>query len=357
MKGVLLAGGTGSRLYPITHTGPKQLVPIANEPVLDFAIADLREAGITEIGVVLGNKGRKAIQEHLGDGSDYGVDITYIVQGDPLGLAHGVGCARDFVGDDSFVVYLGDDLVAGGIEEMVAEFDADEYAASIGLQQVDSPSRYGVVGLNHDDDVVSVVEKPDDPPSDLALVGIYVFTPAIFEQIERIQPSARGELEITDAIQGLLDESERVQSHVVSGWWKDTGTPEDILHANRLVLDDIERNVEGTVEEGASVIGRVDLREGAIVEDGAVVRGPVSIGSGTRIGSDAYVGPYTSIGADSEVAEAHIEASVTMGQNTITANRKIVDSLIGRRATVTSSPDEQPAGGRMVVGRNSTLEL
>lgn len=357
MKGVLLAGGTGSRLYPITHTGPKQLVPIANKPVLDYAIEDLREAGITEIGVILGNKGRGAIQEHLGDGSEYGVDITYIVQGDPLGLAHAVGCAHDFVGDDSFVVYLGDDLLAGGIGELVGGFDADEYAASIGLQRVDNPSRYGVVGLNHEDDVVSVVEKPDTPPSDLALVGIYVFTPAIFEQIERLQPSARGELEITDAIQGLLDEDERVQSHVISGWWKDTGTPEDVLHANRLILDDIERNIEGTVEEGASVVGRVDIREGAVVEAGAVVRGPASIGSGTRIGSDTYVGPYTSIGADSEVVGADIEASVTMGQNTITADRKIVDSLVGRRATVTSEPDERPAGSRMVVGRNSTLTL
>ncbi|NLV08390.1 glucose-1-phosphate thymidylyltransferase [Halomicrobium sp. HM KBTZ05] len=357
MKGVLLAGGTGSRLYPITHTGPKQLVPIANKPVLDYAIEDFKEAGITEIGVVLGHKGREAIQEHLGDGSDFGVDITYLVQGDPLGLAHAIGCAKDFVGDDSFVVYLGDDLMREGIEEMVADFDPEEYAAGIGLQEVDEPSRYGVVGRNEAGDITELAEKPDDPPSNLALIGIYVFTPAIFDQIERLEPSWRGELEITDAIQGLLDDGNRIQSHVVHGWWKDTGKPGDVLHANRLVLDAIERDLAGTVEDEESVIGRVELHDGAVIEAGAVVRGPVSIGPNTRIGSNAYIGPYTSIGADSEIDDVHIEASVTMGDNEISAERTIVDSLVGRQATITSSDEKQPAGDRMVVGRNSTLEL
>jgi len=357
MKGVLLAGGTGSRLYPITHTGPKQLVPIANKPVLDYAIEDLREAGIDEIGVILGNKGREAIQNHLGDGSEYGVDITYIVQGDPLGLAHAVGCARDFVGDDSFVVYLGDDLMREGITDLVADFDPAEYAAGIGLQEVEEPSRYGIVGLNENDDVIELAEKPDDPPSNLALIGIYVFTPAIFEQIGDLEPSWRGELEITDAIQGLLDDGRRVQSHIVHGWWKDTGKPEDVLHANRLVLDDVDENLAGAVEDEESIVGRVDLREGAIVEEGAVVRGPVSIGEETRIGSGAYIGPYTSIGPNSEIDDVHIEASVTMGDNEITADRTVIDSLIGRQATITSNANKQPNGDRMVVGRNSTLEL
>jgi len=357
MKGVLLAGGTGSRLYPITHTGPKQLVPIANKPVLDYAIEDLREAGIEEIGVVLGNKGREAIQEHLGDGSGFGVDITYIVQGDPLGLAHAVGCARDFVGDDPFVVYLGDDLMREGIEELVSDFDPEEYAAGIGLQEVDEPSRYGVVDLNDDQDVIELEEKPDDPPSNLALIGIYVFTPDVFPRIEELEPSWRGELEIADAIQGLFDDGHRVQSHVVSGWWKDTGKPDDVLHANRLVLDDVEENLAGTVEDEESIVGRVDLREGALIEEGAVVRGPVSIGEDTRVGSDAYVGPYTSIGPNSDIDGVHIEASVTMGDNDITADRTIIDSLVGRQATITSNANKQPEGDRMVVGRNATLEL
>ncbi|WP_254279305.1 glucose-1-phosphate thymidylyltransferase [Haloarcula marina] len=357
MKGVILAGGTGSRLRPITHTGPKQLVPIANKPVVEYALDDLKEAGITEIGIVLGNKGREEIQAYFGDGSDFGVDITYIVQGEPLGLAHAVGCARDFVGDDSFVVYLGDDLMRDGITDLVEDFDADTYAAGIGVQSVDEPSRYGIVDIDEADDVVGLVEKPDDPPSNLALIGIYVFTPAIFEQIEALEPSWRGELEITEAIQGLLDEGGRVQYHEVHGWWKDTGKPEDVLHANRLVLDAIETEVRGDIEDGAEIQGRVQLGEGSVIEAGAVVRGPVSIGENTRIGPNAYLGPYTSIGDDSTVDSVHIEASVTMGENEITADRTIVDSLVGRKATIRPNTDRQPAGDHLVVGRNSSLEL
>lgn len=357
MKGVVLAGGTGSRLFPITHTGPKQLVPIANKPVLDYAIEDLRDAGITEIGVVLGTKGRDEIQDHLGDGTAYGVDITYIVQGEPLGLAHAVGCARDFVGDDSFVVYLGDDLMREGITDLVSEFDPNEYAAGIGLQEVEEPSRYGIVELDEKNDVVELVEKPDDPPSNYALIGIYVLTPAIFPQIERLEPSWRGELEITEAIEGLLHDGHRIQSHVVQGWWKDTGKPEDVLHANRLVLDGVDTRLDGTVEDGASVTGRIDLHDGAVIEDGAVIRGPVSIGANTRIGRDAYIGPYTSIGANSDIDNVHIEASVTIGDNEITASRTIVDSLIGPQATITERESSRPDGDRLVIGQNSKLQL
>lgn len=357
MKGVILAGGTGSRLRPITHTGPKQLVPIANKPVLEYAVDDLREAGITEIGIILGNKGRDAIQSYFGDGSDFGVEITYIVQGNPLGLAHAVGCARDFVGEDSFVVYLGDDLMREGITDLVDDFDPEAYAAGIGLQEVDEPSRYGIVDVNEAGDVIQLVEKADDPPNNLALIGVYVFTPAIFEQIEGLEKSWRGEYEITEAIQGLLDDGNRIQSHVVHGWWKDTGKPGDVIHANRLVLDDIETDVRGTVEDEESVTGRVELGEGSVIEAGAVVRGPVSIAENTRIGPGAYVGPYTSIGAGSEIDDVHIESSVTIGDNVITADRTIIDSLVGREATITPNDDRRPAGDRFVVGRNSSLEL
>jgi glucose-1-phosphate thymidylyltransferase len=357
MKGVILAGGTGSRLRPITHTGPKQLVPIANKPLLEYAVDDLVDAGIDEIGIILGNKGRDEIQDYFADGSDWGIDITYIVQGEPLGLAHAIGCAKDFVGDESFVVYLGDDLMREGIVDFVSDFDPDKYAAGIGLQEVDEPSRYGIVDINDNGDVVQLVEKPDNPPNNLALIGIYVFTPAIFEHIESLEKSWRGEYEITEAIQRLLDSGNRIQSHVVHGWWKDTGKPEDVLHANRLVLDDIERVFEGTVEEDASVSGRVEIHPDAVVESGAVIRGPVSIGTNTRIGSNAYIGPYTSIGADSEIDNAHIESSVTMGENMITTDRRIVDSLIGRQATITPVEEKQPAGERIIVGQNTTLEL
>ncbi|MUV57110.1 glucose-1-phosphate thymidylyltransferase [Halogeometricum sp. CBA1124] len=357
MKGVILAGGTGSRLRPITHTGPKQLVPIANKPVIDYAIEDLKEAGIDDVGVIVGHVGSDEIQAHLGDGSDHGVDVTYIVQGEPLGLAHAVGCARDFVGDEPFVVYLGDDLMREGITELVADFDQETYAASIGLQEVDDPSRYGIVDVDDEGNVQLLVEKPDDPPNNLALIGIYVFTSDIFEQIDRLEPSWRGELEITEAIQGLLDDGKRIQSHTVHGWWKDTGKPEDVLHANYLVLDDIDGRIDGTVEDGAVTTGRVDLGAGSVVEAGAVVKGPVSIGENTTIGSDAYVGPYTSVGDDCELRGVHIESSVVIGESTITTERKIVDSLVGRKATIRNTEEKKPDGTRLVVGENSTLDL
>jgi glucose-1-phosphate thymidylyltransferase len=357
MKGVILAGGTGSRLRPITHTGPKQLVPIANKPVLEYALDDLKEAGITDIGIVLGNKGRDEIQEYFGDGSAFGVDVTYIVQGAPLGLAHAVGCARDFVGDDSFVVYLGDDLMREGIVELVADFDPEEYAAGIGLQAVDEPTRYGIVDTDDRGDVVQLVEKPDDPPNDLALIGIYVFTPEIFDRIEELEPSWRGELEITEAIQGLLESGRRIQSHVVHGWWKDTGKPEDVIHANRLVLDDVQTDIRGTVEDDESVSGRVELGEESVVEEGAVVRGPVSIGEGTTIASGTYLGPYTSIGDSCTIEGAHIESSVVIGDSAISCDRTIVDSVIGRHASIRTNREKKPHGERLVIGQNSSLEL
>jgi len=357
MKGIILSGGTGSRLRPITHTGPKQLVPIGNKPVIDYAIEDLREAGIEEIGVVLGNIGRQEIQDHLGDGSEYGVEITYIVQGEPLGLAHAVGCARDFVGEEPFVVYLGDDIMREGITDLVADFDPEMYAAGIGLQEVDEPSRYGIVNLNEQGNITQLLEKPDTPPSNLALTGVYLFTPAIFDQIEPLEPSWRNELEITEAIQGLLDEGHAVQSHIIEGWWKDTGKPEDILHANHLVLDSMEPRIDGVVEDSEPIQGRIELGEGSTVESGAVIRGPVSIGDGTTIKSNAYIGPYTSIGDDCVVDNVHIKSSVVIGQSRINCNRTIVDSLIGRQTTIVSGEETRPAGEKLVVGENSSLKL
>lgn len=357
MKGVLLSGGTGSRLRPITHTGPKQLVPVANKPVLEYAIEDFEEAGITEIGVVLGHVGRKEIQEHLGDGSEYGVDITYIVQGNPLGLAHAAGCARDFVGDDNFVMYLGDNILKRGISELVESFKNGDYEAGIALQSVDNPQAFGVADLDEDGNVTQLVEKPDNPPTNKALIGIYVFSAAVFDVIESLEPSWRGELEITDAIQRHLEDGNAIDSHIVEGWWKDTGKPEDILHANQLVLEDIQRSVRGTVKTGAEVSGRVELPESATIESEAVIRGPVSIGEGTVINAGTYVGPYTSIGDDCVLEGVHVESSVIIGESTITTSGKIVDSLLGRNVDIRSSDNLLPEGRRLVVGENSNLKL
>ncbi|MXR40779.1 glucose-1-phosphate thymidylyltransferase [Halobaculum sp. WSA2] len=357
MKGVLLSGGTGSRLRPITHTGPKQLVPVANRPVLEYAIEDLKEAGVTEIGVILGNKGRDKIQELLGDGSRYGVEITYIVQGEPLGLAHAAGCARDFVGDDDFVMYLGDNILNSGITELVESFEAGDYGAGIALQEVDNPQAFGIADVDDAGNVTQLIEKPDDPPTNLALIGMYVFSPAVFDAIDDLEPSWRGELEITDAIQSLLDAGHEIDSHVVTGWWKDTGKPEDILEANRLVLEDSELKIEGTVADGAETTGRIELAESATIEAGAVVRGPVSIVENTTIEEGTYVGPYTSIGPDCTLRDIHIENSVVIGDSEITANGRIVDSLLGQSANVVSADDLLPEGRRLVVGENSQLKL
>ncbi|MFC6861872.1 glucose-1-phosphate thymidylyltransferase [Halomicroarcula sp. GCM10025817] len=357
MKGVVLSGGTGSRLRPITHTGPKQLVPVANKPVLEYAIEDLKEAGITEIGVVLGNKGRDDLQKLLGDGSEYGVEITYIVQGNPLGLAHAAGCSKDFVGDDDFVMYLGDNILKSGINDLIKSFEAGNYAAGIALQKVNNPKAFGIADVDDEGNVTELIEKPDDPPTNLALIGMYVFSSEVFDVIDDLEPSWRGELEITDAIQNLLEDGYEIDSHVVTGWWKDTGKPEDILEANRLVLEDKVLNTAGVVEDGAETDGPIELAESAIIEDGAVVRGPVSVAENTTIKSGTYVGPYTSIGANSTLEDIHIENSVVIGDSEITANGRIVDSLLGRNANVESADNLLPEGRRLIVGENSQLKL
>lgn len=357
MKGVLLSGGTGSRLRPITHTGPKQLVPVANKPVLEYAIEDLKEAGITEIGVVLGNKGREEIQQALGDGSKYGVEITYIIQGNPLGLAHAAGCARDFVGDDDFVMYLGDNILKSGVTELVESFKAGDYGAGIALQEVDNPQAFGIADVDDHGNVTELIEKPEHPPTNLALIGMYVFSPAVFDAIDDLEPSWRGELEITDAIQDLLKQGYEIDSHIVTGWWKDTGKPEDMLEANRLVLEDKPLKTRGTINDGAEVDGGIELPESSTIEDGAVVRGPVSIGENVTIKGGTYVGPYTSIGPNSTLEDIHIENSVVIGDSTLTASGRIVDSLLGRSANVESADELLPEGRRLVIGENSQLKL
>lgn len=357
MKGLILAGGRGTRLRPITHTGPKQLVPVANKPVLQYAVEDLREAGITDIGIILGNLGRDEIQESLGDGSAFGVDITYIVQGNPLGLAHAVGCAREFMESEDFVVYLGDNLLDDGITDLIESFSTGEYDAGIALQEVENPSQFGVANVDSSGHVRTLVEKPDDPPSDLALIGIYVFSPVIFEAIETLEPSWRGELEITEAIQVLIDRGLSIDSHVVEGWWKDTGEPEDILDANRLVLQDITRHVEGDVDSDTEVKGNVVVPASATIKSGAVVRGPVSLGEDVVLHSGAYVGPNTSIGDGCEIIDTHIENSVVVGESRLNTDEVIVDSLIGHGATVESATGLRPDGKRLVIGENSHLKL
>ena len=357
MKGLVLSGGSGTRLRPLTHTGPKQLIPVANKPVLQYVIEDLKKAGITEIGVILGNNGKEQVIAELKDGKQYGVRITYIEQGAPLGIAHAVQCAKDFMKDDDFIVYLGDNMLRDGVKGLVDEFKEDRYDAAISLQAVQNPQQFGVAELDNDGRVIRLEEKPKVPKSNYALVGVYLFTPLIFEMIKQIKPSWRNELEITDAIQKLLDNHYRVRSHIVTGWWKDTGKPEDILEVNRFVLDELKPVVHGTIEEGASIVGRVSLGKNSVIKKCCVVRGPVIIGDNCIIEGETYIGPYTSVGNDCKIKDAYIESSVLMQGCSVECESRIVDSLIGKDATIASANNTLPKGIRLIIGENSYLRL
>src|SRR5690349_4235763 len=287
LKGLILSGGKGTRLRPITHTSAKQLVPVANKPVLFYGIEAMAAAGIEEIGIIIAPETGDEIREAAGDGSQFGVTITYIVQDEPAGLAHAVLTAEPFLGSSPFVMYLGDNLLQGGMEELVQQFREHAPEALILLTPVPDPQNFGVAELGAEGNVVRLVEKPPEPATDLALVGVYMFTPQIHEAARAIEPSARGELEITDAIQWLVDGGRRVEPHIVRGWWKDTGRLEDMLEANRLILETVGHDVQGEIVD-STVDGRVIIEPGAVLERSAV-RGPAIIGARTRL-IDAYVG-------------------------------------------------------------------
>ena len=282
MKGVILHGGHGTRLRPLTHTGPKQLIPIANKPISQYVLEDLRNSGIRDIAIILGDIYPEKVKEYYGDGSRFGVNITYIYQGEPKGIAHAVGLCESFV-DDEFVVYLGDNILRGGVSKYVREFSKSDLDAMILLCKVPRPELFGVAKFDEKGRLVGLIEKPKKPPSPYALTGIYFFRPAIFDVIRRLKPSWRGELEITEAIHNLLVEGYKVEHRMVSGWWKDTGTPEDILEANRLILDEMKPQINGIIEDSSSIQGRVSIGSGTIIRRGALIRGPVIIGKNSRI--------------------------------------------------------------------------
>src|ERR687892_1907119 len=343
LKGLILSGGAGTRLRPITHTSAKQLVPVANKPVLFYGIEALVEAGVDEIGIVIAPETGDEIRAAAGDGSRFGAEITYIPQERPLGLAHAVLTAEEFLGNSPFVMYLGDNLLRDGITELVGAFREHEPDALILLTKVPDPWHYGVAELDGGR-VVGLVEKPKEPPSDMALVGVYMFTPAIFAAARAIEPSWRDELEITDAIQGLIDGGSRVESHTVTGWWKDTGQLADMLEANRLVLEDIERRVDGELIE-SKVEGRVIIEPGARLER-SLVRGPAIVGTGTRV-ADSYVGPYTSIDRDSEISGSELEHSILLAGASISdLGTRMEASLLGRNVRLARG-EEMPRTMRM----------
>ena len=357
MKGLILSGGHGTRLRPLTHTGPKQLIPIANKPNILYCLEDLRDAGIQDIGIILGDVMPEKVKELLGDGSGYGVHLSYVVQGFPKGIAHAILCAEPFLRDDPFCVYLGDNILKGGIRPMVDDFLTTGHDAEIMLCHVPNPQKFGVAELDAHHNVISLVEKPKEPKSDLALVGIYLLRENIFPIIRALKPSWRNELEITEALDDLRKQGGRIKAHVVTGWWKDTGKPEDVLEANRLLLDDLEKKIEGTVEPTARVEGRVHIGRGTVVKSDSVVRGPTTIGRNCVIGPNTHIGPYTSIGDGSVLVGADVEASIVIGDCTIETPNKIVGSLIGRHTTIKPADGILPKGQRLVLGENSTLFL
>lgn len=361
MKGIILAGGSGTRLRPLTHTGTKQLIPIANKPVLEYCIEDLRAVGIHDIGIIVGYTPERiaSVANVIGHGQRWGVNIVYIEQDSPRGIAHAVHCAKNFVGEDNFVVYLGDNMLKGGIAHFIKKFQAQAVDAGVLLAQVEDPRPYGVAVLNAEGNIVGIQEKPKNPPSDLVVIGIYYFSPRVFEIIERLNPSNRGEYEISDTLRVLIESDQyTVSSATVQGWWDDTGTAEAVLRANHLVMNDLQPCCEGTVEQGARLIGNVAIGKASVIDPGSVIRGPVIVGENCRI-SSAYLGPYTSIGDNCVVRGGEIESSILIGDTTIDLepNKRVVDSLIGRYTIITSAKERLPSGHKLIIGDNSEVGI
>ncbi len=354
MKGLILSGGTGSRLRPLTFTNAKQLIPVANNPILFRVIESIRDAGITDIGIVIGSTG-KQVKEAVGRGGRWGVNITYIQQDQPLGLAHAVKVSEGFLGDDSFVMFLGDNVIQGGISSLISKFDENEWNSQIVLTRIENPTQYGVAVLNDEGYIDRLVEKPKVPPSDLALVGIYMFDNNIMKAVHAIQPSARGELEITDAIQWLIHNGYTVHPYIHRGWWIDTGKRDDMLEANDLVLEEIEYKTEGYVDRDSKVGRRVTIQRGAEVIN-SVVRGPSIIGENTRI-VNSYIGPYTSIDHDVTIENSEVEHSMVLENSQILdIETRIQDSLIGRNTIVKKSPIK-PKALKLTIGDNSEVGI
>ncbi|OGS20619.1 MAG: glucose-1-phosphate thymidylyltransferase [Elusimicrobia bacterium RIFOXYA2_FULL_40_6] len=352
MKALVLSGGKGTRLRPITHTSAKQLVPIANKPILFYGLEFLAQAGIKEVGIIVGDT-KKEIMNAVGDGSKFGLKITYIEQEAPLGLAHAVKIAEDFIKGDDFVMYLGDNLLRDGIISLVEEFNRTKPNAQIMLVKVKNPSSFGVAELK-DGKIVKLIEKPKVPPSDLALVGVYIFDKNIFKAVNSIKPSHRNELEITDAIQYLVEHGMNVKPCIVTGWWKDTGKLEDLLEANRLVLETMEQKLDGNVDDKSKIEGRVVLEKGSEVIN-SIIRGPAIIGENTKV-INSYVGPFSAVYFNCKIEESEIEHTIVLENSNISNVARIEDSLIGQNVNI-SKTNKKPHAYRIMVGDSSCIEL
>ena len=355
MKALILCAGKGTRLKPLTHTMAKSLLPVANKPILFYVLEQIREADIANIGIIVSPETGNWIKEAVGDGSKWDACITYIVQSEPLGLAHAVKTAQDFLGESPFLMFLGDNLIEGGVKEFVNQFNIYATGAVILLKEVSDPRAFGVAELNEKGEVIHLVEKPKEPKSNLALVGVYLFTSEIHKAIAKIEPSWRGELEITDAIQELLDMGRQVRSHVLKGWWLDTGTKDDLLKANRVMLENsVERDIKGSVDSKTQVVGMVEIRLKTEVLD-STIRGPVSIAEDCRI-KNSVVGPFTSIGAGTVMEDSSVENSVILENCRISRIERMCDSVIGRSTVVLKQKNDSKAIN-LFVGNDDRIEL
>ena len=355
MKAIILSGGKGTRLRPLTYSGAKQLVPVANKPILFYCIENIVEAGIKDVAMIISPETGQEIKDTTGDGSRWGINIHYITQDVPGGLAHAIKTARDFLADSAFVMYLGDNLIGTGINTFVDEFKRNSPEALILLKEVDNPKQFGVADVTPEGKVIKLIEKPETPPSNLALVGIYIFSPKIHDAIERIKPSKRGELEITDAIQELITMGCRVESFVLDMWWLDTGKKDDMLTANAIVLDEwLKSNINGNVNGKSKILGRVDIARGAVIKD-STIRGPVVIGENTVIES-SFIGPHTSIGNNVSIIKSSVEHSVIMDHSELKDIERLEESLIGRRVRITENRTTHKAL-RLMLGDDSVVEV
>jgi len=352
MKGLILSGGFGTRLRPLTYSRQKQLIPIANKPIIFYAIEDLIEAGIKDIGIIVGPNKEQVIETV--NNASWDANIKFIEQNHPLGIAHTIKISQDFLGEESFLMYLGDNILKEGVVDHVKAFENSGYDGSIMLNRVDNPEEFGIAVLNENDEVKQLLEKPKNPPSNNAVIGVYIFNSKIHEAVKIIKPSKRGQLEITDAVQWLIDNGHKVKSAFVNNWWKDTGKPEDILHANRLILDDIKSKNDGKVID-ADIRGRVKIGKGSVIEQGSLVKGPAIIGKKCLI-SKSYIGPYTSIGDDCKITHSEIEDSVVLNGSKIKNAGRIVDSLIGKEVIIEKN-DKSQQGQRFVIGDSSQINL
>ena len=355
MKALILAGGKGTRLKPLTNTIAKQLLPVANKPILFYVLDQIREAGIIDIGIIVSPETSSYIKEAAGDGSRWNAQITYITQSEPLGLAHAVKTAQDFLGDSPFLMFLGDNLIQGGIGQFVEQFNSSSPDALILLKPVKETHLFGIADLDEAGQVCHVEEKPKHPRSDLAVIGVYIFSPVVHEAITHIKPSWRGELEITDTIQRLIDTGKSVQSYILDGWWLDTGKKDDLLEANRVVLDDfLKRDIKGEIDSTSQVVGRVEIRQGTKIES-STIRGPVSIAEKCHI-KNSFIGPFTSIGADTVIENSSIEHSVILESCHILNIERFADSIVGKNTEVVKGGQNFNAV-KLFVGDDAKVEL